>query len=126
MRGKVVVMKPGGTDEENFRKPNITETPIGNPLNLSALLDVIKDGLDGGDLEHVKDFTRWDGERCVAFCDEHGKNKKLPYNYYATTMLWINQSRDASQGGNVFLIHQDWIAGPLVIIVGDDELLRAL
>ena len=46
-------------------------------------------GIGGGYIEIVPGFTRYEGKRCVAFCDEDGKRKQQPFNFLATS-LWEN------------------------------------
>jgi hypothetical protein len=80
--------------------------------------DIIKGGLDGGSLEMVPYFDKISlggtVHRCVAFCDEDGKNKGLRLNVVATT-VW--------QRGLPSPI-DDWLAGPVVILFGDDEFMN--
>src|SRR5215831_20704522 len=90
MRGKLVVIKPSDNGEA-FRKPDIREIIRieGGPIDLNAILEIVKAALDGGTLEQVPNFTTYDGQRCVAFCDEDGKDKGLKYNYHGTALLWL-------------------------------------
>jgi hypothetical protein len=77
----------------------------------------------GGYIEMVPGFTHYEGEPCVAFCDEDGKSKCLPVNMRATD-LWYR-----SVGGPVFDTYdgpQDYLVGPVVIITGDRALMRKL
>jgi hypothetical protein len=112
MKGTMYVFKPG--DDQ----PKVIE--IVGP----ATLDWLKRHLDGGFLEAVPGFN-WFGEpgkhentRCVAFCDEEGKNKGLPYNEEAT-VRWCD-----AIGMNITEI--DHLVGPVIVLVGDDEFLDAI
>lgn len=87
------------------------------PVDRAPDYKMIKHGLDGGSLEIVPYFSRYKGERCVAFCDEDGKNKGLPYNRIVTD-LWFDMEPRA--------IGVDYLVGPIVIVSGDDDLLREL
>jgi len=124
MRGKLVVIKPSDNGEA-FRKPDIREEEIYGPIDIVEVLDKVKAGLDGGTLEQVPNFTTYDGQRCVAFCDEDGKGKGLKYNYHGTALLWLAHTI-AMSGDALFVQRGDYIAGPLVIIAGDDELINSL
>ena len=72
----------------------------------------------GGYIELVPGFNHWQGERCVAFCDEDGKRKKLPYNMRATKR-WYDQMQGP-------FIRKDVLVGPIVIVTGDRELMEEL
>ena len=80
-------------------------------------LEQLKAGLDGGRLEVVPQFTRFAGKPCVAFCDEEGKLKNLPFNPTAH-ILW-----EAAAGHT---IRNDNLVGPIVIIVGAQGFLAGL
>lgn len=77
----------------------------------------------GGDIEAVPGFNviqhRGLRHKCVAFCNEHGKQKGLPVNHYAT-VLWALQWNSAR--GEL----RDRLVGPVVIIYGDAELMAEL
>jgi hypothetical protein len=112
MNGKMYVFTPG--DDQ----PKMIEI-VGPPT-----LDWLKRHLDGGYLESVPGFD-WFVEpgtevsvRCVAFCDEDGKGKGLPLNVEATTH-WFE-----SMGTNLY--HLDYLVGPVLVVVGDDEFMDAL
>ncbi|HEY1878292.1 MAG TPA: DUF3846 domain-containing protein [Caulobacteraceae bacterium] len=81
-----------------------------------ALKD-LKDGIGGGYVEAVPSFKAYQGERCVAFCDEDGKRKQMPVNQRAT-LLWHAMRPE--------FIGRDVLVGPVVIITGDRELLEEL
>jgi hypothetical protein len=81
-------------------------------------LEALKAGIGGGYIEVVPYFTRYRGERCVAFCDEDGKLHGLPVNRVATA-LWYAQLTEP-------LALRDYLVGPIVIVTGDRELLEEL
>jgi hypothetical protein len=85
-------------------------------------LQELKAGIGGGYIERVPGFTHYQGEPCVAFCDEDGKRKQMPVNSRATA-LWYKLV-----GGPVFDTYdgpQDRLVGSVVIVTGE-EVLRAM
>lgn len=106
MKGTLMIYRPGSLELER--------QDIGEPT-----LDVLKAAIDGGYLETVPylNLVAVDGRRrvCWAFCDEHGKNKDLPYNA-AATELWHSEIPGIS----------DYLVGPVVICFGDAEFMEAL
>jgi hypothetical protein len=96
------------------------------PLDRCPNLHELKERIGGGFLEVVPWFRSIEikGElhRCAVFVDEDGKHKGLTPNIFAT-YLWnlelIRQGRKAQVG-------EDYLAGPVCIVVGDDELLEEL
>ena len=102
MKGKFIIIRASGKIEAT----EITEQP-----GLAALQVAV-----GGYLETVPAFDKYDGQDCVAFCNEEGKLRKLPFNSKAT-LLW-----DEATGG----AFDDILVGDVVIITGDDELLEAM
>ena len=108
MRGTVIIIRT--------TEPAVETRHIEGPPQLAP----IKDGLEGGYLEAVPGFTHigYEGElhRCVAFVDEEGMRKGLPYNGLGTA-LWH------AQGGTIY---GDHIKGALVIVFGDDEWMAEL
>ena len=76
--------------------------------------------LVGGFIEQVPFFNVFQGKACVAFCNEEGKNEGLLFNPLAS-LLWYRQN-----GLEGLTIGQDILVGPVVIIVGDRELMNAL
>lgn len=86
------------------------------PLDATPGLDALQAGLNGGYLEVVPYFSKYGEQTCVAFCDEDGKNKGLPYNPTADA-LWKKQ---------VGFHFPDHLVGPIVIVCGDKALLEAL
>ena len=80
------------------------------------LLATIRAAL-GDYLELVPRFLRYNGQPCVAFCGEHGKIHGLRPNAVATE-LWRAQVSVQD--------FADWLAGPVVIVYGPPEFMRAL
>lgn len=100
------------------------------PLDHTPKLNELKDCISGGWLEVVGKFdtiSTADGVvPCVAFCDEEGKLKHLPFNSTATR-LW----EEALNRAGLSLIRDngtfiDRLHGPVVIIYGDKQLLEDL
>lgn len=71
----------------------------------------------GGAIEVIPFFTKFEGRECVAFCHEEGKLEGLAANPVAQG-LWERAVRRR--------ISADYLVGPIAIITGDAELLRAL
>lgn len=113
MRGTFTVIKADGSSATQ-------------PVNKTPEYEMIKGGLDNGPLEAVPLFDEYKGERCIVFCDEDGRNKGLPPNYTATA-LWHAGIRANGREPSQVLTPLDVVVGlvgPIVIISGDEELLR--
>lgn len=82
-----------------------------NSLPLEKLQQMV-----GGYIEVVPYFTSYEGERCIAFCDEEGKLKGKSVNAVATN-LWYDQFAEIAQA--------DVLVGDIVIVQGAD-LMRKL
>lgn len=78
----------------------------------------------GGYIELVPHFNtimhRGTKRKCAAFCNEHGKLDCLPRNDVATK-LW-NTALERSG----IMRNPDHLVGPVVIVIGDNELMRQL
>ena len=116
MRGTVIIIRTS--------EPTVETKYIDGPPDLAP----IKDGLEGGYLELVPGFTQfsYEGEtrRCVAFVDEDGIRKGLPYNLMATA-LWRAQRHPLDT--NPFdTVNDDHIKGNMVVVFGDDEWMAEL
>jgi hypothetical protein len=70
----------------------------------------------GGWIELVPYFTAYDGVPCIAFCNEEGKLKNLPYNPHATR-LW-----QKAVDGPV----DDVLVGTIAIVVADRAFLQRM
>jgi len=71
-------------------------------------------GIVGGYIEIVPFFSTWHGERCVVFCNEHGKLNGLPMNVRATA-FWLQQYPTS-----------DYLVGDVAIVTGDEEFFTEL
>lgn len=113
MQGNMLIISPNGITRlvESAQAPD---------------LDWLKMGINNGMLETVPFFTSVDHEgkrieNCVAFCDEEGKLKALPYNETATTQ-WNKALKH--HGCGVF--GWDLLVGPVIVLWGDKEFMEAL
>jgi hypothetical protein len=113
MKGTILTYYPGRT------KPDVCS------LDGPATLAVLKAAIGGGHLEAVPHWRRirWDGKQhsCVAFCDEDGKRKELPFNANATTM-WDGAMRHACGVGCA----PDFLVGQIAVVFGDAEFMETL
>jgi hypothetical protein len=114
MQGTMIVIEPNGA----YAAKALTEPPE---------LDTIYKAL-GGSPELVTSFDtiQWSGEvlPCAVFCDEEGKLKEKPVNQTATA-LWdhaLGRTSDETLGR----IPGDVLVGPVVVILGDEELMQEL
>lgn len=69
----------------------------------------------GGYIELIPFFTKYNGEKGIAFCNEEGKLHGMIPNL-AATQAW----RD--QGGTEY----DYLAGPVLFLTGDDDFMNEL
>lgn len=110
MRGSMFVFRPQAQECEQV---NIEGRPE---------LHLIKEKLDGATLECVPYFDQIKLDRkvyaAVAFCDDEHKQKQLPFNQFATA-LW----RDCPSY-QAHYITDDYLAGPVVVLIGDDEFMQ--
>ena len=67
-----------------------------------------------GPLEMVPLLTTIGKSRCIAFCDEDGKRKGLPFNSAAQTLWRLALGRP---------ITEDHLVGHITIVVGDQAFL---
>lgn len=105
MQGRVLTLKPdGGEIAVNYDKP--------------VPLDDLQKGVEGW-IEIVPDFDTYGGKPAVAFVNEEGKLKGLPFNAKATD-LWA-----AALGMNPNDIG-DEIVGNMLIVTGDDDFMASL
>jgi len=119
MKGKLVTIGVGSVIDGNGTvRPEINE----KVLDHTPELEELQAAIGGGPIEPVPYFNRYDGQDCVAFVDEEGKNKGMPYNH-AATALWEAQPQLRGYGG---LRGLDWLVGPVGVGCGDHELLRDL
>jgi hypothetical protein len=92
--------------------------------------DELREGV-GGSVEQVPMFETIDRHGavcdCVAFCEEDGKAKGRAVNAVAT-MLWDLALRRAQIGNGLRDSEgrvRDYLAGDVIVVVGDAELLAA-
>jgi hypothetical protein len=69
----------------------------------------------GGYIETVPYFTKYKDKQCVAFCNEEGKLKGLPYN-----------SRATNDWGRNTPLSDDVLVGPVVILTGDRSFMEVI
>jgi hypothetical protein len=67
----------------------------------------------GGYIESVPHFRSYEGEKCIAFCDEEGKLKGRQINLTATN-LWHDQVPA--------IVGHDVLVGDILIVQGADLL----
>lgn len=101
---------------------DMTAKPLsGDP---TEVLMEIKQAIGGGYLEVVPGFVTIEhaGEqrRCVAFCDEDGKRKQLPFNSVAN-VLWV---RAVERRG--IRLRGDYLVGSIAVVYGDDKFMSSL
>lgn len=90
----------------------ISEAELTEPPTLEMLQSAV-----GGSIETVPMFVLYKDEHCVCFCNEEGKIHGLPLNISATE-LWNKQRHPHPI--------DDVLVGDVVIIRGDNEMMRAL
>jgi hypothetical protein len=69
----------------------------------------------GGYIRDVPGFTKYEGQPCLAYCDEDGLPKGLPLNALATD-LWHKQMPPID----------DYLVGNVVILYGDNDFMKAV
>jgi hypothetical protein len=103
MKLRMVIVRANG----KLTAHELTDRPT-----LEELQDLV-----GGHIERVRHFDRLEGRPCVAFCHEEGELLGLPFNRIAT-VLWRLYL-------GISIKHMpDALVGNVVIIQGDEELLR--
>jgi len=73
----------------------------------------------GGYIERVPDWDKFEGESCIAYCNEEGLLHNLPRNLNAT-QLW----REHLGTKGPFHLDRATIVGDVIILVGDRRFLR--
>lgn len=107
MKGTGLIFRP------DTQKPEVVN--FDEPVDIDYL-----QGIVGGYIELVPYFKYilHDGvvTDCIVFCNEHGKDKKLPFNIEATAR-WINvRPREFN----------DRLVGNVIAVFGDDEFMESL
>lgn len=96
---------------------NVDRTIFVVELSAPPTLDFLQSTV-GGYIEAVPLFEATpQGNPCVAFCNEEGKLNGMPLNVEATTEWYrlVPKARGI-----------DHLVGPIVVIEGDEELMRSL
>ncbi len=104
---ELIAIHPDGKIE----KKEITKIP-----GLQDLKDIV-----GGWLETVPYFTTYEGNPCIAFCNEEGKlpHFDLPFNATATR-LWAKSVISSTGQTRI----NDHLVGSIAVIVGPKSFLR--
>jgi hypothetical protein len=119
MKGTLTIIQPDGT---------VTSETLDQTTTENSLYQKLKTGLNDGYLELVPLFSKYEGEKCVVFCDEDGRGKGLVPNTRATA-LWHAGIRGGGREPSDTLTTLDVIVGlvgPIVIVRGDRELFDIL
>jgi hypothetical protein len=112
MKGRLIVV---GTDG------SLTVTELTAPPDYETINEAV-----GGYIEIVPGFNRFGNCECVAFCNEEGKLERMNEEGKLESMF-LNIIAQALWERSVgFKINDDYLVGPVAIIVGDEELLREL
>jgi hypothetical protein len=74
----------------------------------------------GGYIEHIPDWDKFDGQDCVAYCNEEGLLGDLPVNELATK-LW-REYLDST--GAAYSKELATLRGDVIILTGDPEFLE--
>src|SRR5262245_34149875 len=118
MRGTMLIVHPP------MRDPEVKEADWA-AMSEWQRLEWLKAGIGGGYLEVVPYFKsiEHNGVRrdCVAFCDEDGKRKQLPYNPVAQARWEQAMRRAVGCGPN-----PDYLVGQIAVLFGDHEFMEAL
>jgi hypothetical protein len=115
MKGTMLVIPVAG-------KPVATQ--YAGPPDLPALQKAV-----GGYIEPIPYFNeifhggQW--RRCVAFADEDGKRKELPYNGVAH-ICWDAALRRLTGASRRSPSAPDYLVGPIAVLFGDDEWMAEL
>jgi hypothetical protein len=96
----------------------IREIELTEPVPLKLLQEAV-----GGYIEAVPYFSTYEGEPCVAFCNENGKLDGLSLNIRATEAWDIGMGGPLARGGRAM---SDVLVGDVIIITGDVEMLEEL
>src|SRR5262245_54917369 len=118
MRGTILIYRP--------HEPR----PMVRQFERALTLDVLK-AVIGAGFEQVAGFTSVAYENaivdCIALCDKDGKAKGFAVNNAATN-AWDRALRRTGFDGLLRAngLLADWLAGPVVVLLGDDEFMAAL
>ena len=103
MKGKYTIISTSGV---------ISEAELNEPPHLDFLQNAV-----GGPIEQVPMFDLYKDEHCVCFCNEEGKLREMPINDSATKLWWDQRHPHPLD---------DVLVGDVIIIRGDNEMMRAL
>lgn len=115
----------------------ITEISAKEARDTSLMLEKMKAAIGGGYIEKIPGFDTIIVDKvkhkCVALCDEDGKRKEMPINPVATE-LWDDALKRRGHPGLAPLLPgmalafglADFLVGPVVVLYGDAQFLRAL
>ncbi len=111
MRGHLLTILPG------------QQEPLSRALERPPTLAQLQEAV-GGYIEQIPGFTTVDGARCLAFCNEYGKQQKLAINLRATRLwhLALPAPGLLAEDGSL----ADILVGPIAVVLGDDELLEEM
>jgi hypothetical protein len=105
MKGSMTIITP----PQGETPTSLVEITLDKPPSLEVLQEIV-----GGWIERVPHWERYNGQKCIAYCNEEGKILKLQYNAQATA-LW-----DVALGGGI----TDWLSGIVVIVSGDADFMK--
>lgn len=108
MKGKLIILSANG----GIATQEITKGPA-----LKVLQEVV-----GGYIELVPGFNTFQGEHCIAYCNEEGRIKGLPTNMPAT-IAWQNAFGERP---SIASARDFELRGSIAIITGDAELMEKL
>jgi hypothetical protein len=111
MKGGILIVRPNGDIEQR----ELSQPPSGQELHdiVDGYIEVVPSWYN----VRIDDTVM----RCVAFCDEDGKNTGKQLNEKATQM-WD----EALQRHGNALLWRDHLVGDIAIVWGDNALLAAL
>ena len=116
MKGTMITYKPDGS--------MVVRQLVGTP-DLDTLQAVVE-----GPIEHIAYFDDIElGDKrfaCCAFCHEEGKLNELPINHRATQLWERSLKRKELTLYSASGMLEDYLVGNIVVIYGDDELMKDL
>lgn len=129
MQGKLLIYRASG----GLTGPPDTVEDIGGTPDWSDVADLLEKirRIIEDDIEQVPGLItiKFAGrlERCVALIGENGKYRNLPVNRRAT-LLWETALMRAAAQNTLRRLGdwQDFIVGPMVVLIGDEEFMEAL
>lgn len=105
MTGFYTVIEPNPATHKSIFKP----TALVVPPTLTFMQNLV-----GGPIEVIPKFTSWQGQPCIAICNEEGKMRNLPLNITATeSWKFITET-------------YDYLVGTVVVFQGSPEFLKSI